>query len=73
VTAALVSDFDEFPDFAPRLEIRGPQFDRGRQLRLLVPKGWLHAHPLTQADLAREAAYLAREGFALTWSESQAG
>jgi exopolyphosphatase/guanosine-5'-triphosphate,3'-diphosphate pyrophosphatase len=32
---------------------------RGRGLTLRFPRGWLRRHPLTAADLAQEAAYLA--------------
>jgi exopolyphosphatase/guanosine-5'-triphosphate,3'-diphosphate pyrophosphatase len=35
------------------------------QLRLLFDDGWLDAHPLTRADLLREAAYLDAVGYVL--------
>ena len=42
----------------------GVEADAG-SLVLAFPEGWLDAHPLTEADLAREGAYLKSAGFAL--------
>lgn len=39
-----------------------------RSLALVFPAGWLDQHPLTQADLEQEAAYLAEVGFELRFS-----
>jgi len=39
----------------------------GDSLSLELPEGWLAAHPLTQADLEQEAAYLRAAGFKLTF------
>lgn len=36
-----------------------------RHIALGFPPGWLQAHPLTEADLATEARYLAAAGFSL--------
>jgi exopolyphosphatase / guanosine-5'-triphosphate,3'-diphosphate pyrophosphatase len=38
---------------------------RGKTLELGFPKGWLADHPLTEADLEREAAHLRAVGFRL--------
>jgi exopolyphosphatase / guanosine-5'-triphosphate,3'-diphosphate pyrophosphatase len=40
---------------------------KGRRLELDFPPGWLDAHPLSAADLARERELLARAGYALTF------
>jgi len=57
------------PEPLPALHLRAD----GPTLRLGFPVGWLHRHPLTRADLAREAAYLDRQGFTLEWGELLAG
>jgi len=38
---------------------------KGRSLALQFPRGWLDAHPLTQADLEQEVEYLREVGFRL--------
>lgn len=40
---------------------------KGRRLELEFPPGWLDAHPLSAADLAREHELLARAGYALAF------
>ncbi len=57
------------PEPLPALRLRA----KGTTLRLGFPAGWLHRHPLTRADLAREAAHLGRQGFTLAWEELRAG
>lgn len=57
------------PEPLPALHLQAT----GSTLRLAFPAGWLHRHPLTRADLAREAAHLARQGFALEWGELLSG
>jgi len=39
-----------------------------RQIRLAFPDQWLSQHPLTQAEIAREADYLAAAGFTLQYA-----
>jgi exopolyphosphatase/guanosine-5'-triphosphate,3'-diphosphate pyrophosphatase len=55
------------PEPLPALHLRA---DRAT-LRIAFPAGWLHRHPLTRADLAREATYLASQGLTLEWGELQ--
>ncbi len=38
---------------------------RGRSLEMAFPRGWIDAHPLTQADLENESDYLKSTGFRL--------
>ncbi len=45
----------------PQVQLRA----QGQQLQIRFPEGWLEANPLTQADFAQEAEWLARVGFAL--------
>ena len=40
----------------------------GMALRLDFPEDWLEGHPLTQAEIAREAEYLAAAGFTLEYA-----
>ena len=40
----------------------------GRKIRLEFPEQWLSEHPLTQAEIAREAEYLAAAGFTLQYA-----
>jgi len=40
---------------------------RGRSLTLTFPAGWLRRHPLTCADLEKEADYLRALRFTLRW------
>ncbi len=53
------------PEPLPVLHV---QADRAT-LRIGFPAGWLHRHPLTRADLEREAAHLGRQGLTLEWGE----
>jgi exopolyphosphatase/guanosine-5'-triphosphate,3'-diphosphate pyrophosphatase len=39
-----------------------------RQIRLTFPDQWLSDHPLTRAEIAREADYLAAAGFSLQYA-----
>jgi exopolyphosphatase/guanosine-5'-triphosphate,3'-diphosphate pyrophosphatase len=39
-----------------------------RQIRLEFPDDWLAEHPLTEAELSREADYLANAGFTLQYA-----
>ena len=39
-----------------------------REIRLDFPKQWLFEHPLTEAEIAREAEYLATAGFTLQYA-----
>ena len=51
-----------------RAALRLPKFDlhaAGTRLTLDFPPGWLDRHPLTGADLAQEAQFLAAAGFEL--------
>ena len=41
---------------------------QGTDIELTFPAGWLQDHPLTQADLATEQAYLESAGFSLRYS-----
>jgi exopolyphosphatase/guanosine-5'-triphosphate,3'-diphosphate pyrophosphatase len=45
----------------PRIKMHA----HGQQLKIVFPSGWLEANPLTQADFAQEAEWLARAGFRL--------
>lgn len=46
------------PDLDPPVSIRSGSGQSRRQIDLAFPRGWLAAHPLTQADLQQEADYL---------------
>ncbi|MDZ7747474.1 MAG: exopolyphosphatase [Halofilum sp. (in: g-proteobacteria)] len=46
---------------------------RGRELRLAFPDHWLQRHPLTRADLAEEADYLAGAGITLRYGDEGEG
>ena len=48
-------------DALPRLQLDA----NGQRLRLSLPRGWLHQHPLTQADLMQEQAPMAELGLTL--------
>jgi exopolyphosphatase/guanosine-5'-triphosphate,3'-diphosphate pyrophosphatase len=48
-------------DALPRLQLDAD----GQRLRLSLPRGWLHQHPLTQADLLQEQAPMAELGLTL--------
>lgn len=52
------------PQPAVQVQVEGPA------LALRFPRGWLQQHPLSRADLEREAAYLAPLGIVLRWGES---
>ena len=48
------------------IELRGPRLRaEGRALHVRFARGWLRQHPLTQADLEQEAAWLRAAGFRL--------
>jgi len=50
-------------------DIAGIHLEAGEGwLRLAFPGKWLHEHPLTEADLAREKTYLKAAGFDLSFS-----
>jgi len=49
------------PDSKPRLSLEVA----GHKIRVGFPEGWLDRHPLTRAELEREADYLARAEFKL--------
>ena len=40
---------------------------KNQELKLVFPDNWLQEHPLTQADLETEAAYLEDINFKLTF------
>ena len=42
--------------------------DEGSEVSLMFPNGWLAEHPLTRADLAQEAEFLADAGITLTYA-----
>lgn len=56
-----------------RAALRLPRFTlraaAGNVLTIVFPPGWLRRHPLTGADLAQEAQFLAAAGFALQVAE----
>jgi exopolyphosphatase/guanosine-5'-triphosphate,3'-diphosphate pyrophosphatase len=43
----------------------------GPRLTLLFPAGWLEEHPLTRADLEKEADYLKKAGFQLEYGPAK--
>jgi exopolyphosphatase/guanosine-5'-triphosphate,3'-diphosphate pyrophosphatase len=49
------------PRALPEIDLR----PKGRSLEIVFPKGWLHQHPLTAADLEQETEYLRVAGFRL--------
>jgi exopolyphosphatase/guanosine-5'-triphosphate,3'-diphosphate pyrophosphatase len=54
------------PDFKPRVELKAGK----RSLAVRFPKSWTDKHPLTVADLEREAEYLDAIDFKLKFEEN---
>lgn len=54
------------PEPQPTVQVQAA----GTALALRFPRGWLQRHPLSRADLEREAATLAPLDIALSWGES---
>lgn len=53
---------------SPRLQLPFKLVPGRRSLDVVFPPGWLAKHPLTEADLAQEAEYLAVAGLRLRYS-----
>ena len=60
---AVVLNLARQPGYVPRFEVKV----QGRQMVLKLPSAWLANRELVNADLAREAAWLADAGLELRW------